>query len=268
RRPRAARRAQERGPAPRKVSASNPVRFPDTRSQPLMTKRAFVLVILGILIPGSAQVLAGNRRIGRFALGTTLLFWALAVIAIISSLIARAVLVGVLTTPVVLWVLGALILFYGVLWFLLGVDTLRLARVVKTAVPARGFIAGLSALALVATVAGSAVGVSYVVTAAGVVDQVFSGGEIAEPIDGRYNILLLGGDAGPDRMGLRPDSISVVSIDAESGAITIFGVPRNLERAPFVEGSPMYGPYPNGYDCGSDCLVSYLYTYGQERPDL
>jgi LCP family protein required for cell wall assembly len=97
---------------------------------------------------------------------------------------------------------------------------------------------------------------------------VFSGGEIAEPIDGRYNILLLGGDAGPDRMGLRPDSISVVSIDAESGAITIFGVPRNLERAPFAEGSPLYGPYPNGYDCGSDCLVSYLYTYGQEHTDL
>jgi LCP family protein required for cell wall assembly len=101
-----------------------------------------------------------------------------------------------------------------------------------------------------------------------VLDQVFSGGEVAAPIDGRYNILLLGGDAGPDRMGMRPDSISVVSIDAETGEAVIFGIPRNLEQAVFVEGSPLYGPFPNGYDCGDDCLVSYLYTYGEEHPDL
>lgn len=250
------------------MTASNPVRFPDTRSRPLMTKRAWYLVVLGILIPGSAQVLAGNRRVGRFALGTTLLLWALALAGLAGYLFSRAALVGVLTTPAVLWALGVLVLFYGVLWFLLGVDTLRLARLVKASSPARGVIAGLSVLALVATAAGSAVGVSYVVSAIGVVDQVFSGGEIAEPVDGRYNILLLGGDAGPDRLGLRPDSISVASIDAETGEVVVFGIPRNLEQAPFSEGSPLHGPYPNGYDCGDECLISYLYTYGQEHQDL
>ncbi len=73
---------------------------------------------------------------------------------------------------------------------------------------------------------------------------------------------------GPTGSGMRPDSISVVSIDAETGAAVIFGIPRNLERVPFSEGSPLYGPFPNGYDCGDDCLVSYLYTYGQEHPEL
>ena len=34
------------------------------------------------------------------------------------------------------------------------------------------------------------------------------------------HILLLGGDAGPDRTGLRPDSLSVVSINADTGATT------------------------------------------------
>jgi LCP family protein required for cell wall assembly len=46
------------------------------------------------------------------------------------------------------------------------------------------------------------------------------------------------------------------------------GIPRNLERAPFVDGSPLYGPFPDGYDCGDKCLISYLYTYGEEHPDL
>lgn len=250
------------------MTASNPVRYPDTRSRPLMTKRAWYLVVLGILIPGSAQVLAGDRRLGRFGLGTTLLFWVLVAAGVLAFLVSRPVVVGIVTTPAVLWALAALVAFYGVLWMILGVNTLRLARLVKASSPARAFIAALSVIALVGTTATASYALVNVAAAIGVVDAVFSDGAIAEPIDGRYNILLLGGDAGPDRVGLRPDSISVVSIDAETGEIVIFGIPRNLELAPFSEGSPMYGPYPNGYNCGDDCLVSYLYTYGQEHTAL
>jgi LCP family protein required for cell wall assembly len=250
------------------VTASNPVRYPDVRSRPLMTKRAWYLVVLGILIPGSAQVLAGNRRAGRFGLATTLLFWALVLIAVVAVLVSRSTVVGVVTTPAVLWVLGALAVFYGILWFALGVNTLRLARLVKASSPAKAFIAALSVIALVGTTSVAAYAVVNIAATIGVVHEVFSDGEIAAPIDGRYNIMLLGGDAGPDRVGLRPDSISVVSIDADTGAIVMFGIPRNLEQAPFSDGSPMYGPYPDGYNCGDDCLVSYLYTYGQEHPDL
>jgi LCP family protein required for cell wall assembly len=141
-------------------------------------------------------------------------------------------------------------------------------RLVRTSGPTRAAIAVLSAVALVATTSVTAYALVNVAATIGVVGEVFSDGQIADPIDGRYNIMLLGGDAGPDRTGLRPDSISVASIDAETGEVVMFGIPRNLEQAPFSEGSPMYGPYPNGYDCGDDCLVSYLYTYGQEHPDL
>ena len=48
----------------------------------------------------------------------------------------------------------------------------------------------------------------------------------------------------------------------------LFGIPRNLEQVPFVEGSPLYGPFPNGYDCGDECLIDYLYTYGEQHPEL
>lgn len=46
-----------------------PIRTPDLSSPPLMTKRARWLVVLGFLLPGSAQLLAGNRKLGRFGIG-------------------------------------------------------------------------------------------------------------------------------------------------------------------------------------------------------
>jgi LCP family protein required for cell wall assembly len=250
------------------MSASNPVRNPDTRSRPLMTKRAWYLVVLNIFIPGSAQVLAGNRRAGRFALGATLVLWALIVLAIVVYLLNRTVLLSILTNSIALWVVVVALAFYAVLWIVTTLDTLRLVRLVRVAPSARGFVAALSIAALVVTAGGAGFAAANAVSAIGVLDTVFGGGEIAAPVEGRYNILLLGGDAGPDRMGMRPDSISVVSIDAETGEAVIFGIPRNFEQARFVEGSPLYGPFPNGYDCGDDCLVNYLYTYGQEHPEL
>ena len=250
------------------MSAPNPVRNPDTRSRPLMTKRAWWLVILNLFIPGSAQVLAGNRRAGRFALGATMVLWVLVVAGVVLYFANRALLLTIFTNSIVLWVLVAALLFYAVLWVVTTFDTLRLVRLVKVTPSARGFVAGLSIVALAVTAGSAGYAAVSAVSAIGVLDSVFSGGQIAEPIEGRYNILLLGGDAGPDRQGMRPDSISVVSIDAETGSAVIFGIPRNMEKARFSEGSPLYGPFPNGYDCGDDCLVSFLYTYGQEHPEL
>ena len=233
-----------------------------------MTKRAWYLVVLNILIPGSAQVLAGNRRAGRFALGATLVLWVVVALAIIVYVLNRTVLLTILTNSIALGVVVVALAFYAVLWIVCTFDTLRLIRLVKVAPSARGFVATLSIVALVVTAGGAGYAAANAVSAIGVLNSVFGGGEIAAPVEGRYNILLLGGDAGPDRLGMRPDSISVVSIDAETGEAAMFGIPRNFEQARFVEGSPLYGPFPNGYDCGDDCLVNYLYTYGQEHPEL
>jgi LCP family protein required for cell wall assembly len=48
----------------------------------------------------------------------------------------------------------------------------------------------------------------------------------------RLTILLVGGDAGPEREGLRTDSMNVVTIDLETGAVAMFGLPRNLKEVP------------------------------------
>ncbi|MFD5329868.1 LCP family protein, partial [Streptomyces sp. NPDC127092] len=56
-----------------------------------------------------------------------------------------------------------------------------------------------------------------------------------------------------------------VSVDARTGAIVMFSLPRNLQDAPFVEGSPLWDVYPNGFDCGDECILNALYTDVEEH---
>ena len=73
--------------------AASPIRYPDLASRTVMTRRAWWLVVLNFLIPGSAQVLAGDRKLGRFGLGATLALWVLAVAAlVVLDLLARGAL--------------------------------------------------------------------------------------------------------------------------------------------------------------------------------
>ncbi len=250
------------------MSTSTPVRSPDLRNPSLMTRRAWWLVVLNILLPGSAQVLAGDRKLGRFGLVSTFVLWGGILLATLLFFFARELFLTLSTNPIALWVLEVGLGFYAILWVILTIDTIRLVRLVRTAPRARGLVAGLAVVALAAGAGSAAYGAVVVDSARSLLSNVFGGGQVAEPIDGRYNILLLGGDAGPDRIGIRPDSISVASIDASTGAVTMIGVPRNLQYAPFSAESPLWGPFPDGYSCGTECLISYLYTYGEEHPEL
>ena len=234
-----------------------------------MGRRAWWLVGLGILIPGSAQLLAGSRRLGRFGVGSTFVLWALAIIGFVLYSFANSVFLTIATNIVALTLAQVGLAFYAVLWVVLAINTVRLVHLAALAPAARIAVATLATAALVLTAGAAGYGAVVAGSARTLLTDVFGGGSYAEPIDGRYTVMLLGGDAGADRIGLRPDSISVVSIDAETGASTIVGIPRNLENnIPFVEDSPLWGPFPEGYNCGNECLISYLYTYGSEHPEL
>ena len=245
-------------------SAGKPVRYPNLAAPDVMTKRAWWLVVLNVLVPGSAQVLAGNRRLGRFGLGATLVLWALVVVALVAWFLWPVAVTTVLALSWSLWILAAIMVFYAVLWIVLTLDTLRLVRLVKTVPSARGWIAGIATVLLVATSGGAAYGAFLATTAGGFVSDVFVFAEPEPPINGRYNILLLGGDAGPDRDGMRPDSMTVASIDAVTGEAVLIGLPRDLANAPFPETSPMYAMYPNGYGaegCEVDvCQLNSIFT--------
>ncbi len=250
------------------MSHTSPLRHPDSRDPAVMGRRAWWLLALNLLVPGSAQLLAGNRRWGRFAVGATFTLWAIAAGAALLFWLWRPAALTLATNVVVLWVVQLGLVFYAVLWLVTTLNAFTLVRLVRTPPRARLPIAIFTVLSLVLTV-GTA---SYAAVVAGAgrdaLSAVFAGGTIVEPIDGRYTILLLGGDAGADRFGLRPDSMTLVSIDATTGAVAMVGIPRNLYNAPFSEDSPLWDAWPNGFDCGDECLLAYLYPWAEEHPEL
>ncbi|QBI54098.1 LCP family protein [Streptomonospora litoralis] len=80
----------------------------------------------------------------------------------------------------------------------------------------------------------------------------------------RVNVLLLGGDAGSNRYGLRTDSMIVASIDVTHGDVVLIGLPRNLENAQFPEGTALAERYPPPY--GFDKLLNEVYQTVAEAP--
>ena len=250
------------------MSLVSPLRLPDARQPQLMGRRGWWLLGLNLLMPGTAQLLAGNRRWGRFAVGTTLTLWVIALAGLALFLLWRPAALTVATNVITLWALQLGLIFYAVLWLATTINALSLVRLGSVPARTRAPLAAFTVLSLVLGVGTAGWAAWNTGVGRDALGAVFAGGGIEEPIDGRYTILLLGGDAGPDRTGLRADSISLASIDADTGAVTMIGIPRNLYNAPFSEGSPLWGPFPDGYTCGDDCLISYLYPYAEENPEL
>ena len=76
-------------------------------------------------------------------------------------------------------------------------------------------------------------------------------------------ILLLASDAGPDRTGVRTDSIVAASIDTHTGDVVLLSLPRNLQQVPMPPG-PLREQWPNGFPD----LLNGVYEYVTEQPDL
>lgn len=72
----------------------------------------------------------------------------------------------------------------------------------------------------------------------------------------RLNILLLGGDAGPGRRGLRTDTMIVASIDPISGDAALIGVPRNYGGVTLTDGTEV--PVSQ---------VGHVYAWGARQTD-
>ncbi|MBD7957239.1 LCP family protein [Microbacterium sp. Sa4CUA7] len=229
-----------------------PMRHPDATSPDVMTRRAWWLVLLNFLLPGSAQVLAGNRRLGRFGIAATLVMWVLVVVGVLAALLWRPLVSAAASNWFVLTVAQVVLIAYVVLWVVLTVDTLRLVRLVRVRPAARAGVAGLAVVLLVLAGGGTAYAAYSVGTLRGAFGAIFGqSGPSVPPSDGYYNILLLGADSGDGRDSMRFDSISVVSVNAESGAVTITGIPRDIQNAPFSEG-PMQDLYPAGFEGHGD----------------
>ena len=239
------------------------------RSERVKLRRGLTFLLMTLVLPGSAQVAAGNRRLGRAALRVWAGLWAVAILLGLFVLVWHNPAITFLTRPLTLRVLQGLLIVLGVGWALLFLDAWRISSPPEMARRHRLGFAMLS-IGLAFTVLIGLVASANVVSAQReLVSSVFAGGGDKTAKAGRINILLMGGDAGADRTGLRPDSMTVASVDQATGRTVLISLPRNLEKAPFPASSPMHKKFPKGFDCPNDvCMLNAVYTYAMTHKDL
>jgi len=248
-----------------------------------------VAAFLSFVLPGLGQLAVGAIRRG-LILGLPLV--AVIVVALVLLLTDRADVIGALVKPDVVLVLVAIDLLLGLIHLIAIGDAYRLARrrIARSAWQLRPGAPGLLAILLAVTVAIhgglGALGVQAYNSMGSIYqppgssfdipvpsftpDETPAPGATATPVpatpvpgpawaaDGRLNILLIGGDAGPHRWNLRTDTLIVFSADVATGRAAMFGIPRNLYNAPLPpESADAFPdgvfPYPN--------LINALWVY-------
>ncbi|WP_082043532.1 LCP family protein [Mobilicoccus massiliensis] len=233
----------------------------------LRRRRALTLVLLTLVAPGSAQIVAGNRSLGRFALRTAVLVVGLVLLAGVTYFLSPATLLGIVTAPWFLGVLVAALVLGALFWAFLFLDAMRLARLSRVGARTRRLVAFLTALLIFVTGGALLTGAWLVWAGRTAVTSVFNSQESRGPVKGRYNVLLIGSDAGSNRTGVRTDTLMLASVDASSGRSALFGFARDTENIDFRPGSTMARLMPQGWNCGDQCLLNGLYQWGMEHRD-
>jgi polyisoprenyl-teichoic acid--peptidoglycan teichoic acid transferase len=220
-----------------------------------------------LLVPGSAQLVAGRRAVGRFAIRVAMAVLGTLVLVVLVGLVWHGFVYWLASNTLVLGFVRLLLCALAIGWALLFMDAWRLGRPLGLQQRQRLLMVGLNGLLCFAVV-GSLLFASHLVAVQrNLVSSMFGDGIETPAHDGRYNILLLGGDSGSDRVGLRPDSLTVASIDADTGKTILFGLPRNMTNFPFAEDSVMAEQFPDTYDC-STCELNSLSTWATDHRGL
>jgi LCP family protein required for cell wall assembly len=236
------------------------------RAQAAALRRAAILVLATLVVPGSAQWFVGNRRVGRLAL---LVWLAVLVVAGLVALVASqrpTLLVSLGANPAVLTAAKTVIAVLGAGWLALLLDAWRLGRPPTLSRRGRLWLTAVTTAVFLVVAGVVSTGMHLMDVQRDLLTALFSQRPSVPAVDGRYNVLLLGGDAGADREGLRPDSITVASVDASTGEAVLVGIPRNLLNAPFPDGTGMDEAWPDGFDCGDACTINAVYTWAEDNP--
>lgn len=239
---------------------------PADASARIQFRRALTLTAMTLVMPGSAQLVNGNKRVGRIAVRVWLGFLAVGAVVLFMSLTSREGLLS-LALDTRLLTLGRWILIAGAIaWVALIVDAWRLGRPLELRRKHRLWMTGLNSVLCFVTAGALFFAAHLVAVQASFIDSVFVADTVSKPQDGRYNVLLLGGDSGPDRSGVRPDSLTVASIDRETGKAVLIGLPRNLQNVPFPKGSVMDKEFPDGFN-GEGQYLNAINTWANDHAD-
>jgi LCP family protein required for cell wall assembly len=236
------------------------------------------LTALGAVLPGSALIAAGARKLGWTILGGAVMLVAAAAWLATSG---RETAVQLAVDPTALLVVIAGAVGLAVVWALVVIAGYRMLAP-DTTTGVQHLVGGALVTLLALGVAAPAFEAAHLASVQrNLITGLFADGEsatvpeqvAADPWSGkdRVNVLLLGGDGGDDRTGVRTDTVIVASIDTDTGATTMFSLPRNLEDLPFPADSPLGDVYPDGFDAGSESesLLNAVYRNGPAaHPDI
>jgi LCP family protein required for cell wall assembly len=254
---------------------SRPEAAPGDRA---LLRRSLWLTFASAFVPGLGHLLSGKKRIGIALLACYAALLITAVVAALTVSTRRWLELGFDKQALDLVAYGAA--FLAVAWPLIVLSAFlvskpdRMSRVQRV-------VSGVVVLVLCLAVAvpfARASQMAYV--ARHDVLGIFEGNEVKgdtnvsakDPFEHkpRLNLLILGGDAAGDRVGVRTDSVMVASVDTHTGRTVLISLPRNLNRAPFPAGTPMRSAYPNGFHCQPtiDCYLNAVYEYGEHHPEM
>jgi LCP family protein required for cell wall assembly len=244
--------------------------------------RFVLLTVLG-LIPGAGLLAAGRRVLGGILLALTVAAAGLGVAVVLGGS-ARERALDLAVSPSSLVTIAAVAGAVGLVWAASIALTGWVARPQRSHRWQRVLGTAFVGLLSLAVLAPSAFAARYALIQRDVVQSVFGGGGQVTSIGGialpkrqaadpwrdtpRVNVLLLGSDAGADRTGVRTDSMIVASIDTRTGRTTLLGLPRSLQKVPFPQSNPLHQVWPNGFNCGNQCLLNAVWEQAEQRKDL
>ena len=217
------------------------------------------LAVLGALVPGVGLIATGRRLVGWIVLGAWLGLLGGVLVSLVRGGTMGLVTIG--SSPSTLRVVGIALLTIAAAWLLSAAVSLYLLQQPSLSGVQRltGAVAVIAVMSLIVTPLVTLAGHSRTQTQ--LIDKVFASDEqtsltapteppdVADPWAGRptVNVLLLGGDGGVGREGIRPDTVILASVDTASGRTVLLSLPRNLQRVPFPEDSPLDELYPEGF---------------------
>jgi anionic cell wall polymer biosynthesis LytR-Cps2A-Psr (LCP) family protein len=227
------------------------------RAQPQERFGRFLgLTALGSLIPGTGLLAAGRRGWGRFVL--TVLGLGVLALGLIAWRVPRRQLAisGFDQDVLTIVVVSLVVIATG--WLAVAVASHRALEPAGLS-NGRRFAGALVVIVSASLVVSPmALAAKYAWTQHDLLGALSGRSSTAPDIDKenpwedrpRVNVLLMGSDAGEGRIGVRPDTLILASIDTDTGDTVMFSLPRNLQNVPFPEDTALYERFPSGFAGG------------------